>query len=358
MLKSTLHFLNIVLVNIVVFLLAFLALESATRTYTLIRKGRGFFRQNTFISCWITSYDYPPPMVESDGRLYFRHRVGPTSWEKPEDTLRIIAVGGSTTICLGAYRDAGIDYPMELERRLAREFPDFNVEVLNAGADAYSTAHSLVNIQFRLVELDPDVILLMENINDSSVNYFLDGATPDYSNKYLQSYFLNPRLQGTLSFTGLLTQSRFLSKFGLPQMLANKPGAIHLENDYRYGLHLFSRNLANIAAVCSLSNIELVLMSQPSSLKPDPSVSEEAFLAYNDEMEKVATKEGIQFIDMYSLMGHDDRYFIDKVHYTPEGVERFAQIACSELVPMVGALRHGRAGGELSHQNAFHNLRN
>ena len=236
---------------------------------------------------------------------------------------------------------------MELERRLTRQFPGMSIEVLNAGADAYSTAHSLVNIQFRLVELNPDVILLMENINDSSVNYFGRGATPDYSNKYLQSYFLNPNLQGTRSFTGFLTQSRFLTKFGLPQMLANKPRAIHPENDFRYGLHLFSRNLSTIAAVCNLSNIELVLMSQPSSLKPDPSVSEEAFLAYNDEMENVATKEGIQFIDMYSLMGHGERFFVDKVHYSVEGVERFAEIVCSQLVLMVPRLRERQTTGSL-----------
>ncbi len=344
-LKKILRFLNIVLVNVVVFLLAFLVLEYSARAFTLIKKGRSFFRPNTFISCWITTYDYPPPMVSSDGELYFRHRSTPTAYNKPENTMRIIAVGGSTTVNAGAFEAAGIDYSMALERRLKSGYQEVDFEVLNAGGDAFSTAHSLINIQFRLAEMSPDVILLMHNINDSTVNYFLDGATPDYSNKYLQSYFLNPNLQGTLSFTGFLTQSRFLSRFGLPQILANKLGDIRPENDFQYGLRLFRRNLVTIASVCRLHGIELVLLTQPSSMQEHQFVSMDAFLAYNNEIEEVATEHGVRFIDMFSKMGHDGEYFTDEVHYTPLGVERFADIVVSEMGPMVCGSQGDRCCG-------------
>ena len=188
-----------------------------------------------------------------------------------------------------------------------------------------------------------DAGAVLHNINDSSVNYFGDGANPDYSNKYLKSYFLNPNLQGTLSLTGLLTQSRFLSKFGLPQILADKKGDIHTENDFSYGLRLFARNLVMIDAVCKLNGIELILMSQPSSMEPHDFVSETAFLAYNHEAESTARNHGNRYIDMFSKMGHEKRHFIDQVHYTPEGVERFAEIVSLELAPMVPGFRDAQA---------------
>ncbi len=132
-------------------------------------------------------------------------------------------------------------------------------------------------------------------------------------------------------------------------MLANKIGDINPENDFGYGLQLFSRNLLTIGAVCKLNGIDLVLLSQPSSVREDSSVSEEAFHAYNTEIEKVATEQGIRFIDMFSKMGHDERFFFDKVHYTPEGVERFADIMFSEVSPLVSELERwqfGRTGND------------
>lgn len=264
-------------------------------------------------------------------------------------------MGGSTTICLAPYRATGIDYPLALERRLDGRFGGVRIEVLNAGADAYSTAQSLINIQFRLVEMSPDIILLMENINDSSVNYFGSGATPDYSNKYLQSYFLNPRLQATMSVAGFLTQSRLLAKFGLPQILANKRGDIHPENDFAYGLHLFSRNLVNIADVCKRAGIRLVLLSQPSSERVDPFVSESAFIAYNKAIAKTASEQRVEFIDMYSLMGHDNQYFLDKVHYNTAGVELFAKTLAPQLTPIIGDLLESPNGVESDLQGATAN---
>ena len=62
-LKCILRALNVVLVNVAIFLVLFLATEFATRAYSFAIRGRSFFRQDTFISCWITSYDYPPPIV-------------------------------------------------------------------------------------------------------------------------------------------------------------------------------------------------------------------------------------------------------------------------------------------------------
>jgi lysophospholipase L1-like esterase len=327
---------KLVAINLLVFVLLILGIEIAYRSASVFVKGRTFFREDRFVTPWITTYDAPQPFPGPDGAPRFRHRESPTALQKSPGTVRIIAVGGSTTANERAFKLTGIDYPMALERSITRDHGiDVPVEVLNAGSSAYSTAHSLVNIQFRLVEYAPDVILLMHNINDCTVNFFGDRAAPDYSNKYLLPYFLNPGLQGTRSIAGFLTQSRFLSRLELPKILANRDKNISIDNDYHPGLHYFRRNLISIAEICEANDILLVLMTQPHSLAPHPFMSQQAFDAYNEEILDTALDHDIVAIDMYTEFGHDLENFVDEVHYSPQGIERFANLLSQHLRPML-----------------------
>ena len=322
----------------------FFCLEVAVRSYSLIVNKASFFRTNTFVSPWITTLDYPWPITKADGKAYFRHRGFSTSTEKPVDTIRIIAVGGSTTANDRSYRINQIDYPKALEVKLADGFKGLSFEVLNAGGSAYSTAQSLINIEFRLVEFNPDMIILMHNINDSSVNAYRDGVTSDYANKYIQPYYLNPSLQGSLSFAGFLMQSRLLSAIGLPKLLANKSRDFQVVDEYDYGLKLFKRNLAAIACICKLHDIDLVLLSQPYTLEPIQKIGKEVFMAYDKGISDVAREQGVFFIDMFLKFGHEKRFFLDHFHYSPEGIERFSNILYSELGSIISRrIKHNNA---------------
>ena len=334
-------------VNILVFCIVFLGLELAHRSYAYTVNGRSFFRQNVFTTPWITTHDYPPPLIGRDGKPYFRHRSAPTSVQKPTGTFRIIAVGGSTTANEHSFKICGVDYSLALEKKLSEVMSEIAIEVLNAGGSAYSTAQSLINIEFRLIEYSPDIILLMHNINDCSVNFFDGGATSDYSNKYLKPYFLSPSLQGSLSFTGFLTQFRFLVKLGLPQILESR-GALNPEADYNPGIRFFRRNISSIAGICRENNIRLILLSQPYSMKPHAFVSETAFLAYDQVISEIAQEQEVQFIDMFSAFGHEDRYFVDEFHYSPEWIERFSDILSTRLKPLIeNALDQGNTDGAI-----------
>jgi len=317
--------LKIIAVNIAVFLALLLLLEFGARLFHVVFQDGEFFREHRFTSPWITSYEYPPPLVTENGEAFFRNSKTPTTETKPTGTTRIIAVGGSTTVNDTVYKSDGIHYPMLLESHLNSFGEDQSFEVLNAGADAYSTAQNLINIQFRLVEYDPDIILLMNNFNDSTVNAFKDGAAADYANKYIQPYFLNTEIQGTLSFLGFLYQSRILSKLGLPEYLA-KLNDLHKDNDIDYGLYLFRRNLTHIIKICQANDIAIVLLSQPTNLESHHWIEDETFLIYNQAIAEVAEKEGAYFIDMFTEFGHEEQYFIDNIHYSLEGINRFAEI--------------------------------
>jgi len=70
-------------------------------------------------------------------------------------------------------------------------------------------------------------------------------------------------------------------------------------------------------------------------MKPHPFVSETAFLAYDEVIAEIAEEREIQFVDMFSEFGHEDRFFLDEFHYSPEGIERFSDLLFLKLKPVI-----------------------
>ncbi|KAA3601539.1 MAG: SGNH/GDSL hydrolase family protein [Calditrichaeota bacterium] len=321
-----------ILINILILFGFFFILEIGARFYaSFFVEGKSFFRESTFVSPWITSNDFPPPKIDENGKYYFRHKTKPTPKQKPENTFRIITVGGSTTANERAFYSDEADYAIELEKLLSQNSKGKNIEVLNAGADAYSTAQSLINIQFRLLEFEPDLIILMHNVNDRSVNYFGKVVEGDYSNKYLEEVFLNPELQVGYSFYGFIFQSRLLAKFGLPELLASK-GSINYDNNIEDGIRIFKRNLTSISQICKQNGVELILLSQPNSFSKFYFEGEkEQIILYDQIIKEVAEANEVIFVDMFSEMGQDKELFVDPVHYSLKGIQKFAKILSEEI---------------------------
>ncbi len=82
---------------------------------------------------------------------------------KPDGVFRIVAIGGSTTYSTGTTSEES--YPALLQQALNEQgYP--KVEVINAGMSGYSSWESLVNVAFRLPELEPDMIIWYAAPND------------------------------------------------------------------------------------------------------------------------------------------------------------------------------------------------
>ena len=93
------------------------------------------------------------------------------------------------------------------------------------------------------------------------------------------------------------------------------------------GSKIFERNLLSIAAICELNNIRLVFLTQPNRMNEFRYESEfDDIRRYDDIVRNVAQETDTTIVDMHSLFGHDEKYFIDSVHYTPEGIDRFSSI--------------------------------
>ncbi|HVQ75399.1 MAG TPA: SGNH/GDSL hydrolase family protein [Candidatus Binatia bacterium] len=123
-------------------------------------------------------------------------RGDPIERGKPPGVFRVFALGGSTTLGIGApYEDT---YPYKLQTMLRERYPDVAIEVQNAGSAWYTTAHMLINYQLRVRQFDPDLVVVFEAINDlyrsfSPPWWAVGEFKPDYSH-YLGPYirFLGP----------------------------------------------------------------------------------------------------------------------------------------------------------------------
>ncbi len=83
---------------------------------------------------------------------------------KPDGEFRIVCLGGSTTYT-SFVEDYELSYPALLETELRKRGFE-RVRVVNAGAEGYTTYESLITLQFRVLDLDPDMIIIHHAIND------------------------------------------------------------------------------------------------------------------------------------------------------------------------------------------------
>jgi lysophospholipase L1-like esterase len=83
---------------------------------------------------------------------------------KPEGIYRIVALGGSTTY--GSATKPEDSYPAQLQNVLRDQYGYNNVEVINGGMVGYSSWETLVSFEFRVLELEPDMIILYDSVND------------------------------------------------------------------------------------------------------------------------------------------------------------------------------------------------
>jgi lysophospholipase L1-like esterase len=114
-----------------------------------------------------------PPMLEAgerpDGSAAWITNDARVPWqaldrEKAEDTLRVVAVGGSATAGLGF--SPNVTFARELERMLVAAQPDRPVEVLNLGIVALGSGQVRWIVDDVCRRLDPDVVLVYSGNNE------------------------------------------------------------------------------------------------------------------------------------------------------------------------------------------------
>ena len=88
------------------------------------------------------------------------------SKDKPDNTYRIIAVGGSTTFGDGVTNEN--TWPKILEKKLQNLSESKNIEVINAGIGAITSFNESKLIKEKLIHYKPDLMIVYDGNNDMS----------------------------------------------------------------------------------------------------------------------------------------------------------------------------------------------
>jgi len=84
--------------------------------------------------------------------------------EKPDNTFRIFAIGGSTTFGVGVQHSE--TWPVHLQQIIDGKIIDQEIEVINAGIPGGTTESEYDLIKNRISSLEPDLIIMYDGIND------------------------------------------------------------------------------------------------------------------------------------------------------------------------------------------------
>ncbi len=193
--------------------------------------------------------------------------------EKPQGTIRIFALGGSTTVGF-PYGYVG-SFPSFLRERLQKMFPEKNIEVINLGMTA-TNSFTVNDIAKELFEFKPDLLIVYDGHNEfygalgmSSVETL--GGSRWIVKTYLTIIhlrvfqFLKSLLRSfTATFTTLSTQ---VDRGTMMERLAAGQYVQYRNPEYIQCLGNFRENLRELAAMCVEHNVPLILGTQVSNVR-------------------------------------------------------------------------------------------
>lgn len=274
--------------------------------------------------------------------------------KKDPGTIRIAAVGGSTTYGIFS-RDGSSVWPAFLERRLNAAGAPPAVEIVNLGVTGYTVFEVLGVMAMTVPELEPDVVLIHIGVNDAfSACYPDEGGGDNTFFRFSWNARQLPeiakagmRKSYTLRVAGFLAMSldRYLPGDLMAAMQYPHPDDEEsLRNAANATGKYFRRNLRTVVAQARSSGAAAVLLTQP--LNPDWETVTTPFYRgavaahkrNNEIIREVGKETGAAVIDLYDGMRTRD-LFVDAVHPNLRGEEQQARLMVPEISALVAALK-------------------
>lgn len=308
------------------------------------RPGRTFrYRNNTFATSNAMGYRGP--------------EVGGA---KPEGTVRIVLLGGSTTHGWGVPDDQTIDRYMR--DRLASMYPEKSFEVINLAFDGYDSYQIFERLRSDGIPLDPDFVVVNTGVNDVRNARYPDLQDRDPRTIIWLSEMVRLREEAR-SGPGIWTRTkRYLYLSRLPgavrSQLSRTPDT--LRTPYPGAKDNFERNLVRIVELARGSGAVVLLSTEPSSLltRYEPTDTSDISYwignaattqAYRDSLDGRLqgivdrfgrADDGIVRVPYVTLA---PRLFLDDAHLNAEGNSRMADAFVDALAPFLGpgAVRAG-----------------
>jgi len=257
--------------------------------------------------------------------------------EKPDGVFRIVALGGSSTYDV-SIEDNAKTFTAQLEKLLHDDYGYQNVQVINAGVPGYNSWEILVNLEFRVLDLDPDLVIIYEGTNDVHARlvepYAYRGddfgrrrAWQPPSVALWERSALFRILSRTMNITRQVSVDDFVSaptyvSWPFESRLNEKnldPAKILEENPPIY----FRRNLENMIATAKEQEVQILFSTWAHSPNLNDYASEgyyqQGFQENNDVVKEVAVSDDIPLFDFAAVMPQDAIYWADGRHVNEAG---------------------------------------
>jgi lysophospholipase L1-like esterase len=280
------------------------------------------YSQPAYIPQPYLNYINQPGLINSRGEKAV-NRMGlrypkETSVLKPDSTFRILFIGGSTTF--GDVDDTFDMFHTIIEKRLKDSLRFINpafkeIECLNAGVHALSSAEILTHYLFKYQYLEPDLIVVHTGVNDAFAYCGINQSKyqPDYHNSRRSFRGLKNISQTERKLFGSKLFAFFYIQFLFSEYLETSLESnafFHFTNDYlwfdigsdsipkRY--NAFYQNMQNLICLAKNNGHAVLLFSEvidtsrmPLSFRVKLSKGLYLHIAY---MQELAQKHGINFL--------------------------------------------------------------
>jgi lysophospholipase L1-like esterase len=303
---------------------------------------------------------YSPTPNYQKGQTYHNslgYRNDEFTAKKPSWVYRIVALGGSSTYDVRIENNAET-FTAQLEKLLKEEYGYQNVEVINAGVPGYNSWEILVNLEFRVLDLDPDLVIIYEGTNDVHARLVEPSAYLGDDSGRRQAWQV-PRvapwehsallriLSRMTNFSRQVSVDDFVSSptylsWPFEERLKEgnfDPAEILKENPPHY----FRRNLENMVAVAKIHETEIMFSTWAYSPNLNDYASQDyyqqGFQENNSVVKEVATSHHISLFDFADIMPQDARYWADGRHANEAGALVKARLF-AEFIHGQGLIEH------------------
>jgi lysophospholipase L1-like esterase len=205
--------------------------------------------------------------------------------EKDPKTLRIFALGGSSTFGLGVGADAA--FPEVLERELAAALPERRIEVINLGCPGWSSERVRRLIP-RLLELQPDLLAVYVGHNEMLAGHGVEQAQLTWAEHLLVALldrspliaWANHAVRGwregeryRVVREEAQRQSEGQSRVYDPLATTEELAEVPTDADRQHAVERYGRNLGEIADLAQAAQVPLVFVMPLANRLMPPSLS-------------------------------------------------------------------------------------
>lgn len=286
------------------------------------------------------------------------------SKKKPEGTIRIIALGGSSTYIVSPL--TGESYTDILER-LLEERTGKQFQVVNAGTPGYSAYQSSMRLKHELIDYDPDLVTIYNLSNDMKIFAMTDPASMikkwDAHGKANEAVTLlnpNPVLDELCRWSQMVTHLRFkFIKARIKRAEAGDEGWYYDSYELKpaeEGIEFYLDNHRRIIDTLRPRGIPLVIIKQATLVGPDNSPEDIAEIRYDyfgfnhermlqayhmawDALGELCETDNVYCVNRGTDIPHTVLYFDDEVHLTDKGRETLARIIADDLMDFFDGFR-------------------